>query len=105
MISDAKGQSATSLGVGHILPLEVIDKCIGRKLWICMKGDKEFYGTLRGFDEFLNMLLDDVKEYRYAGKGDKRELVNKLDTMLLNGAHICLMIPGENTELNQAINE
>lgn len=61
-----------------------------------MKGDKEFYGTLRGFDEFLNMLLDDVKEYRYAGSPSKRELVSQIDTMLLNGAHICLMIPGEN---------
>ena len=70
-----------------------------------MKGDKEFYGTLRGFDEFLNMLLDDVKEFRFAGKGDKRQFVNKLDTMLLNGTHICLMIPGENAELAQAGNE
>ena len=41
-----------------------------------MKGDNEFYGTLRGFDEFLNMVLDDVKEYRFAGKGGKRELVS-----------------------------
>ena len=49
---------------------------LARKLWICMKGDKEFYGTLRGFDEFLNMVLDDVKEYRFAGKGGKRELVS-----------------------------
>jgi len=76
MASDYKGSSGTSLGVGHILPLEVVDKCIGRKLWICMKGDKEFYGTLRGFDEFLNMVMDDVKEYRYAGKGSKRELIS-----------------------------
>lgn len=25
------------LGVGHILPLEVMDKCIGRKIWVIMK--------------------------------------------------------------------
>ena len=104
MASD-RMQAATSLGVGHILPLEVVDKCIGRKLWICMKGDKEFYGTLRGFDEFLNMLLEDVKEYRYAGKGGKREIINTIDNMLLNGAHICLLIPGENAELTRAENE
>ena len=28
-----------------------------------MQGDKEFYGTLRGFDEYLNIVLDDVREY------------------------------------------
>lgn len=70
-----------------------------------MKGDKEFYGTLKGFDEFMNMVLEDVKEYRYAGSGDKCQLVNKVDTMLLNGSAICLMVPGENAELTKADNE
>ena len=68
-------------------------------MWIVMKGDKEFYGTLRGFDEYLNMILDEVKEFRFAGAGDKRELVSEHSCMLLNGAHICLMVPGENKEL------
>ena len=68
-------------------------------LWIVMKGDKEFYGTLRGFDEYLNMIMDEVKEFRYAGAGDKRVLVDEHASMLLNGAHICLMVPGENKEL------
>ncbi len=27
-----------------------------------MKGDKEVIGTLRGFDEFVNMVLEDVTE-------------------------------------------
>jgi hypothetical protein len=33
---------------------ELIDKCIGSKLWIVMKGDKEFLGTLRGFDDYVS---------------------------------------------------
>ena len=65
-----------------------------------MKGDKEFYGTLRGFDEYLNMILDEVKEFRYAGAGDTRVLVSEHSCMLLNGAHISLMVPGENKELS-----
>ena len=28
-----------------------------------MKGDKEFVGTLRGFDEYVNMVLEDVTEF------------------------------------------
>lgn len=51
------------LGVGHILPLEVLDKCIGRPMWIHLRQDREFYGQLEGFDEFLNMVLTDCKEY------------------------------------------
>ena len=49
---------ATTIGVGHVLPLEVVDKCIGNRVWILMQGDKEFYGTLRGFDEYMNIVLD-----------------------------------------------
>jgi U6 snRNA-associated Sm-like protein LSm5 len=60
-----------------------------------MQGDKEFFGILRGFDEYLNIVLDDVKEYQYAGKGGDRVLLNQLDSMLLNGSHVCMMIPGD----------
>ena len=45
-----------------LLPLELIDRCIGSRIWIVMKGDKELVGTLRGFDDYVNMVLDDVEE-------------------------------------------
>jgi small nuclear ribonucleoprotein (snRNP)-like protein len=47
-------------------PAELIDKCIGSKIWIVMKNDKEFVGTLRGFDDYVNMVLEDVTEYEGA---------------------------------------
>ena len=31
-----------------------------------MKNEKEFVGTLRGFDDYVNMVLDDVVEYESA---------------------------------------
>lgn len=43
-------------GVAEILPLELVDKCIGSRIWIIMRGGKEFGGMLRGFDEFVNMV-------------------------------------------------
>ena len=95
--SDAQGRStAATLGVGHILPLEVVDKCIGRQIWILMKGEKEFYGRLKGFDDYLNMIMEDVKEFAFSGAGKQRQLVSQHRNMLLNGAHICMMVPGEN---------
>ena len=36
--------------------------CIGSKIWVIMKGDKELVGTLRGFDVYVNMVLEDVTE-------------------------------------------
>ena len=38
------------------LPLELIDRCIGHKIWILMKSEKEFVGVLRGFDDFVNVV-------------------------------------------------
>jgi hypothetical protein len=37
-----------------ILPLELIDKCIGQRIHVIMKQDKEFVGTLLGFDDFIS---------------------------------------------------
>ena len=35
-------------------------------------------------------------EYSHAGNGGRRTLVNSsIESMLLNGAHICMMIPGD----------
>lgn len=48
--------------LSQLLPFELIDKCIGSKVRIIMKDDKELVGTLRGFDDYVNMVLDDVTE-------------------------------------------
>ena len=45
-----------------LLPLELIDKCIGSRLHVVMKGEKEFVGTLLGFDDFVNLVMEDVTE-------------------------------------------
>ena len=55
----------------RLQPLALIDKCIGSRIWVIMKGDKEIVGTLRGFDEFVNMVLDDVVEYEHTSSGRK----------------------------------
>ncbi|CAC9890512.1 unnamed protein product, partial [Aureobasidium pullulans] len=89
-----------------LLPLELIDKCVGSRIWVIMKGDKEFSGTLLGFDDFVSMLilyslcsgelltimidmvLEDVTEYDYTGTS------TKMSKILLNGNNICMLIPG-----------
>ncbi|PRP81330.1 U6 snRNA-associated Sm-like protein LSm5 [Planoprotostelium fungivorum] len=73
------------------LPLELIAECTGSKLWIIMKNDKELVGTLRGFDDYVNMVLEDVTEFENTPEGIR---TNQLDQILLNGNNICLLIPG-----------
>jgi U6 snRNA-associated Sm-like protein LSm5 len=60
-----------------------------------MKGDKELVGTLRGFDDYVNMVLDDVTEYEITADGKQ---ATKLDQILLNGNNIALLVPGGEPE-------
>jgi len=69
----------------------MIDKCIGSRLWVIMKGDKELVGTLRGFDDYVNMVLDDVTEYELTPDGKR---ATRLDQILLNGNNIAILVPG-----------
>uniref|UniRef100_A0A915Q508 U6 snRNA-associated Sm-like protein LSm5 n=1 Tax=Setaria digitata TaxID=48799 RepID=A0A915Q508_9BILA len=83
--------SSTSSNPSTLLPLELVDKCIGSRIWVIMKGEKEIVGTLTGFDDYVNMVLEDVVEYENTVDGKR---VTKLDTILLNGNHITMLVPG-----------
>ena len=61
-LSKSKMATSGSINPSHLMPAELLDKCIGSKLWIVMKGEKELVGTLRGFDVYVNMVLEDVTE-------------------------------------------
>ncbi|KAF3912190.1 hypothetical protein ABW21_db0208144 [Orbilia brochopaga] len=65
--------------------IELVDKCVGSKIWVVMKGEKEFSGTLVGFDDYVNMVLEDVTEYD--GSGEQVQLKK----ILLNGNNICMV--------------
>ncbi|OAF59955.1 RNA-binding protein lsm5 [Pseudogymnoascus destructans] len=64
--------------------IELIDRCVGSKIWVVMKTDKEFTGTLTGFDDYVNMVLEDVTEFDYTGA------TTKMEKILLNGNNICM---------------
>ena len=81
----------------RLLPLELVDKAIGSKLWVIMKDKKEFVGTLRGFDDYVNIVLDDVTEYELInGKSTPNKV--KLESILLSGTHITMLVPGSSPE-------
>jgi hypothetical protein len=47
--SAADATPAAAAAPSRLLPLELIDKCVGSRLWVVMKNEREFVGTLRGF--------------------------------------------------------
>ena len=52
-------------------------------------------GTLRGFDVFVNMVLEQVEAYEATPEGTR---VTKLDQILLNGNNIAILVPGGKPE-------
>ncbi|CAH8643720.1 unnamed protein product [Heterobilharzia americana] len=80
-----------SLTGPQLLPLELVDKCIGSRIHIIMKNDKEMVGTLLGFDGYVNMVLIDVTEFEFTAQGKR---ITKLSHILLNGSNIAMMVPG-----------
>ncbi|WFD05493.1 RNA-binding protein lsm5 [Malassezia vespertilionis] len=73
-------------GSSTILPLELVDRCIGSSIWVVMKSQREFVGTLLGFDDYVNMVLENGTPDGYKK--------TKLSKTLLNGNNICALVPG-----------
>ena len=88
----------TAANPSTLLPLELVDKCIGSRMHMTMKNDREIVGVLLGFDDFVNMVLEDVTEYENTPEGRR---VTKLDQILLHGSNITMMVPGGEGPVNQ----
>ncbi|NWI22290.1 LSM5 protein, partial [Sula dactylatra] len=71
-----------------ILFTELVDKCIGSRIHIVVKSDKEIVGTFLGFYGFVNMVLEDITEFEIT-PGARR--ITKLDQILLNGNNITMV--------------
>uniref|UniRef100_A0A8C2V116 U6 snRNA-associated Sm-like protein LSm5 n=1 Tax=Chinchilla lanigera TaxID=34839 RepID=A0A8C2V116_CHILA len=74
----------------QLLLLELVDKCIGSRIHIVGR-DKEIFGTLLGFDDFVDTVLEDVTEFGVTPDGRK---IITLDQILLNGNNITMLVPG-----------
>ncbi|KAJ5073181.1 u6 snRNA-associated sm-like protein lsm5 [Anaeramoeba ignava] len=89
-----------------VLPFEIVDKCLGSRIWIKAQKQREVVGTLCGFDADLNMVLSDVIEYQYKIDGSIEK--THLDEILLNGGQITFLVPfknGPDEVLNKQINQ
>ncbi|BGP42411.1 RNA-binding protein lsm5 [Rhodotorula kratochvilovae] len=77
-----------------ILPLELVDRATGSQVWVIMKTQREFTGTLVGFDDYVNMVLEDVTD-ETTPEGRK---TTQLGQTLLNGNNIAMICPGRGPE-------
>lgn len=70
-------------------PMELLKESVGKSVWLITKDPREYSGVLKGFDEYVNVVLADAVEHNVA-TGDSHALDGDV---LLNGNSIELIVP------------
>jgi small nuclear ribonucleoprotein len=63
------------------LPLDVLEKSMNQKLLLLLKDGRTIEGKLIGYDEYMNLVLDDVEE-------NKDEKKRRLGKIILRGNNV-----------------
>lgn len=67
--------------ISMALPLDVLEKSVNQQLTLLLKDGRLIEGKLSGYDEYMNMVLDDVEE---TANDNKR----RLGTIILRGNNV-----------------
>lgn len=54
--------STQFLSAGVQRPTDLVDQCIGKRVFIKCRGSREIQGILHAYDEHLNLMLSKVEE-------------------------------------------
>jgi len=69
-----------------VIPLNLMEKSISKKILLLLKDGRLIEGKLAGFDNYMNMVLEDTEE---SYQDQKR----KLGTVILRGNNVVSITP------------
>ena len=69
------------------MAVKILDESIGKTVLIKLKGSKTIRGNLLGFDQHMNLLLDQTEEI--PSEGDSKEL----GTIVVRGDNVVMISP------------
>lgn len=69
-----------------ILPMKLLEENLNKKVVLLLKDNRSLEGVLSGYDEHMNMVLDDVEE---SSQDSKR----RLGTVVIRGSNIVRIVP------------
>jgi len=70
------------------LPLDVLQKSVNQNLTLLLKDGRVINGKLSGYDEYMNLVLDDVEE-------TKDETKRRLGQIILRGNNVVSISLGQ----------
>jgi small nuclear ribonucleoprotein len=69
-----------------VLPLHVLEKSLNKRVSLLLKDNRILEGTLVGYDDYMNMVLEDTEETM----GDQ---VRRIGTVILRGNNVVTIVP------------
>ncbi|MCL4335340.1 MAG: LSM domain-containing protein [Candidatus Thermoplasmatota archaeon] len=69
-----------------VIPMKMLEENINRKVSLLLKDNRILEGTLSGYDEHMNMVLDEAEE---SSQDSKR----RLGTVVIRGSNIVRISP------------
>lgn len=73
-------------------PMELLQTSIGSQVLVELKGRKKVKGKLRGFDQHLNLILEDAEEISLNPETDEQTVI-QIDTVILRGDNVVIVSP------------
>jgi small nuclear ribonucleoprotein len=69
-----------------IMPMKMLEENLNKKVALLLKDNRILEGTLSGYDEYMNMVLDEVEE-------NTENLNRKLGTVIIRGSNVVRISP------------
>jgi len=73
-------------GVPLAMPLNILERHLNKNVVVTLKDGRMLDGKLAGFDEYMNMILEETEE-------TKEDQVKRIGTIVLRGNNIVTIIP------------
>jgi small nuclear ribonucleoprotein len=68
------------------MPLNVLEKSLNKRISLILKDNRILDGRLMGFDDYMNMVLEDTEE-------TLGEQVRRIGTVVLRGNNVVTIMP------------
>ncbi|TXT56520.1 MAG: putative snRNP Sm-like protein [Candidatus Thorarchaeota archaeon] len=73
-------------------PMELLSKAIGQQVLVELKGRRKIKGKLRGYDQHLNLILENADEFSFNLETEE-EVVEQIQTVIVRGDNVVLVSP------------
>jgi small nuclear ribonucleoprotein len=68
------------------MPMKMLEESLNKKVSLLLKDNRILQGILSGYDDYMNMVLDEVEE-----SGDN--VTKKIGTVVIRGSNVVRIVP------------